>query len=144
MEAPETQGKRTVFMILVSSCVFFSAVKVIRLVRFQGRQGGFMYYNIEESGKRIAELRKKKKLTQEGLAEVIGMSHETINSIEKGKKGTSIDTLVLIAEALDTSMDYIVTGKIDENSELSRIFQGLSNDKKELALRIFKGIIENL
>ena len=23
MEAPETQGKRTVFMILVSSCVFF-------------------------------------------------------------------------------------------------------------------------
>ena len=42
MEAPETQGKRTVFMILVSSCVFFSAVKVIRLVRFQGRQGGFM------------------------------------------------------------------------------------------------------
>lgn len=103
-----------------------------------------MYYNIEESGKRIAELRKKKKLTQEGLAEVIGMSHKIINSIEKGKKGTSIDTLVLIAEALDTSMDYIVTGKIDENSELSRIFQGLSNDKKELALRIFKGIIENL
>ena len=95
-----------------------------------------MYYNIEESGKRIAELRKKKKLTQEGLAEVIGMSHKTINSIEKGKKGTSIDTLVLIAEALDTSMDYIVTGKIDENSELSRIFQGLSNDKKELALGI--------
>lgn len=42
MEAPETQGKRTVFMILVSSCVFFCAVKVIRLVRFQGRQGGFM------------------------------------------------------------------------------------------------------
>ena len=42
MEAPETQGKRTVFVILVSSCVFFSAVKVIRLVRFQGRQGGFM------------------------------------------------------------------------------------------------------
>ena len=29
-------------LILVSSCVFFSAVKVIRLVRFQGRQGGFM------------------------------------------------------------------------------------------------------
>ena len=27
MEAPETQGKRTVFMILVSSCVFFCAVK---------------------------------------------------------------------------------------------------------------------
>lgn len=103
-----------------------------------------MYYNIEESGKRIAELRKEKKLTQEGLVEVIGMSHKTINSIKKGKKGTSIDTLVLIAEALDTTMDYIVTGKKDENSELSRIFQGLSNDKKELALRIFKGIIENL
>ena len=28
MEAPETQGKRTVFMILVSSCVFFSAAHI--------------------------------------------------------------------------------------------------------------------
>ena len=47
MAAPETQGKRTVFIILVSSCVFFSADKVIRLVRFQGRQGGFMSSKVQ-------------------------------------------------------------------------------------------------
>ena len=53
--------KYSVFMILVSSCVFFCAVKVIRLVRFQGRQGGFMSSKAQtrekdyERGLRIAE-----------------------------------------------------------------------------------------
>lgn len=63
MAAPETQGKRTVFIILVSSCVFFSADKVIRLVRFQGRQGGFMSSKAQtrerdyDRGLRIADRR---------------------------------------------------------------------------------------
>ena len=79
MEAPETQGKRTVFMILVSSCVFFSAVKVIRLVRFQGRQGGFMSSKAQtrekdyEIGLRIADRRRTMRLSQDELAHRAGI-----------------------------------------------------------------------
>ncbi len=85
MEAPETQGKRTVFMILVSSCVvFFSAVKVIRLVRFQGRQGGFMSSKAQtsekdyERGLRIADRRKKMGLSQDALAHRAGIGRQAL------------------------------------------------------------------
>ena len=82
MEAPETQGKRTVFMILVSSCVFFCAVKVIRLVRFQGRQGGFMSSKAQtrekdyERGLRIADRRKAMGLSQDELAHRVGIGRQ--------------------------------------------------------------------
>lgn len=45
-----------------------------------------MYYDIVESGKRIKEMKKKAGMTQEQLAEEIGISREVIARIETGKK----------------------------------------------------------
>ena len=90
MEAPETQGKRTVCMILVSSCVFFSAVKAIRLVRFQGRQGGFMSSKAQtrekdyERGLRIADRRRTMRLSQDELAHRAGIGRQALSAIENG------------------------------------------------------------
>ena len=90
MAAPETQGKRTVFIILVSSCVFFSADKVIRLVRFQGRQGGFMSSKAQtrekdyERGLRIADRRKAMGLSQDELAHRVGIGRQALSAIENG------------------------------------------------------------
>jgi Predicted transcriptional regulators len=102
-----------------------------------------MYYDLEMSGKRIRGLREAKGYTQEILAEEIGMSQKTIAAIEKGKKGTTIDTLVAIAEVLESSLDYIVGGKTT-STELENLLSGLSFDKKEMAFKILKGILENI
>lgn len=102
-----------------------------------------MYYDLEMSGKRIRGLREDKGYTQEKLAEEIGMSQKTIAAIEKGKKGTTIDTLVAMADVLESSLDYIVAGKTT-SAEIGTLLSGLSADRQEMALKILKGILENI
>lgn len=97
------------------------------------------YYNVKDSGKRLKELRKQKGYTQERFANVIGISHRTYSGIESGAHSTSIETLVEIAQVLETSLDYIILGK--ENTDLSI---DVPEEKKKLALKILKGILENI
>lgn len=70
-----------------------------------------MYYSILETGKRLKRLRKEKKLTQEQLAEKIGVSTRQVRAFESGENGASIDVLVTLSEFFDTSLDYLVMGK---------------------------------
>ena len=98
-----------------------------------------MNYNIKESGMRLKDLRKKKDYTQESFAKEIGISHRTYSGIESGAHSTSIETLVEIAQVLETSLDYIILGK--ENTDLAI---DVPEEKKELALKILKGILENI
>ena len=79
----------------------------------------FMIYDIEASGMRIKKLREKQGMTQENLAEQINMSRKTISAIENGRKGTTIDTLVLLAEKLETSLDYLVLGRLADSGSPS-------------------------
>jgi len=51
-------------------------------------------------GRRIAELRREKGLTQEALAEAMGVSRNHIADIELGARNTGIWSLLLIARAL--------------------------------------------
>lgn len=54
-----------------------------------------MNYNIELSGKRIAELRKKQGLSQAKLSEKVGLYTKTISKAERGDNGLSIDRMML-------------------------------------------------
>lgn len=58
-------------------------------------------------GKRIAELRRKKKYSQAKLAELTGMTSGNIARIELGKYSTGIDILDKIALALDTKLTFV-------------------------------------
>lgn len=71
------------------------------------------YYHLTESGKRLKALRQKKgkRYTQEKVAEEIGISREYLNRLEAGKKGCSVDLLVIFAQYYDVTMDYITYGK---------------------------------
>lgn len=95
-----------------------------------------MYYGIVESGKRIKELRKKKGYTQESFANEIGISYRTYSGIESGAHSTSIETLVEIAQVLETSLDYIILGK--ENNVFSINF---SEEEKKLAIKMLKVLL---
>lgn len=70
-----------------------------------------IYYDNKESGKRIKELRKAKKVTQERAAYDIGISTDGYRNIEQGKNGAIIITLMEMAVYFDTTIDYIVTGR---------------------------------
>jgi len=95
-----------------------------------------MNYNIKESGMRLKHLRKKRGYTQESFAKEIGISHRTYSGIESGAHSTSIETLVEIAQVLETSLDYIILGK--ENN----VFPiNLSEEEKKLAIKMLKVLL---
>ena len=52
-------------------------------------------------GNRIREIRRSKNLTQEKLAELVGIGTPNISYIETGKFAPSMDTLEKIAEILE-------------------------------------------
>jgi len=54
---------------------------------------------------RIRELRKNQKLTQEELAELIGISRQAINAIEKEKFDPSLPTAFKMAKLFKTSIE---------------------------------------
>lgn len=61
----------------------------------------------ERIGKRIAEIRKSKGLSQVKLAELTDIAPGNIARIETGRYSTGIDILSKIADALGYKLDFI-------------------------------------
>ena len=62
-------------------------------------------------GRRVRDLRQEKKLTQEELAEIVGISPSFVGHIERGEKKASLETIVRLCEILDVPADYLLRGK---------------------------------
>jgi len=60
--------------------------------------------------------RKQKKLSQEELAQQIGMSETAISNLETGKSSPTADTLKKIGNVLDCPMDVFFEQDINCNS----------------------------
>ena len=56
---------------------------------------------------RVQELRKNQKLTQEELADLIGISRQAINAIEKEKFDPSLPTAFKMAKLFKTSIEKL-------------------------------------
>ena len=56
---------------------------------------------------KIRELRKQRGLTQEELAEIIGISRQAINAIEKEKFDPSLPTAFKMAKLFKTSIENL-------------------------------------
>lgn len=59
-------------------------------------------------GKMIRERRKKKKMTQEALAEKVGVSAKQISSYENGHQYPPMDMLFMLCEVLDCDLGYLL------------------------------------
>ena len=75
-----------------------------------------MKYDLIETGKRIAEVRKQKGLTQEAFGEKVHITKAHLARIENGRRGASIELLVDISCEFDVSLDYLILGRIECNS----------------------------
>ena len=62
-------------------------------------------------GQRTRMRRQALKVTQQELAEGIGMSPQHISAIEQDKRAPSLPFLVSLAEELGVTVDYLLTGK---------------------------------
>ena len=58
--------------------------------------------------KRLREMRMERKMTQRILAEKVGIALRSYQCYEQGTREPSLTLLVLIADELDVSVDYLL------------------------------------
>lgn len=61
-------------------------------------------------GKNIRTMRNKKNMTQDDLAEELFVSRQTVSNYETGKSNPDVDTLIKIAEILETDVNILIFG----------------------------------
>lgn len=62
---------------------------------------------------RLRELRNSRKLSQQELADLLGISKSSINMYERGEREPGLDTLEAMADFFNVDMDYLM-GKTSE------------------------------
>jgi len=89
--------------------------------------------------KRLADTRKRRELSQEGLAKKAGLPATAISHFESGGRKPSFDNLRKLADALDVSIDYLM-GRTDEMSghvsadvEIARHYENMTEADRERA-----------
>lgn len=103
--------------------------------------GGNMLYM--DLGKKIKEERIEKGYTQEKLGEKIDSTGAYIGQIERGERNASMAKIILIAEALNVSIDYL-TGNFcfDElnniDCKIAEELKNATNKQKEMMMDIIK------
>ena len=75
--------------------------------------------NLDLIGARIKEIRKRKKISQEKLAEMVCMNHRSIVRLENSYSKPSIETLEKIAAALGVRViDFLETETVKNRSQI--------------------------
>ena len=62
-------------------------------------------------GQRIRVRRQSLKLTQQQIAQALGVSSQHISAIEQDKRAPSLSSLAKLAEELGVTVDYLVVGR---------------------------------
>ncbi len=67
-----------------------------------------------ELGKRIKHYRTEKALSQDNLAERVYVSRQTISNWENDKSYPDINSIVLLSEVFDVSIDNLIKGDVEQ------------------------------
>ena len=93
---------------------------------------------LKDMGERVYKQRKMCGLTQEELAEAIGVSPQMISNLELGKKAIRPENLINLCAALKVSADYILTGdsRSGERAAVSEKIFELSHEEFEIVKQL--------
>lgn len=97
-------------------------------------------------GKRIKELRKYNRITQEKLAEMIGIEPQQVCRIEKGVCFTTIETLEKLSKVLNVDMEELfkfshLKLKSDLTVEINAMIEKANDKEIQLIYRLIKYIL---
>ena len=65
-------------------------------------------FQLEKFGARLLLLRKERKLSQEKIAALLGVTRTQVSDMERGKSATSLERLVALSEFYGVSTDYLL------------------------------------
>lgn len=87
-------------------------------------------------GEKLASLRKEKGMTQEAVAEKLGVSGQAVSKWENGNSYPDITMLPAIAELFDVTIDELLTGKKKAETYLVPLEQRKSIDDMMMIVHV--------
>lgn len=90
-------------------------------------------YDFLNVGERVKELRLQQKRTQEEISNALGMNLKTYQAVEGGRRVGRVDTLCMLADYFDTTVDYLLGSDRELDRTIEINYRNLSNDMKILA-----------
>ena len=95
----------------------------------------------------IRNMRKNKRITQEELAKLLGVTPTHVKHIESGHRKPSIEVLFNLAEILNFSLDSVVFPKNETQSQnmremVDRILDGMDEASLQFILRVLEAMRE--
>lgn len=95
----------------------------------------------EKLGLRIKKIRTERNLTQDNLAQTVDCNVSHISNIENNHTKISLNVLLAIANALNTTIDYLLSDQYENTSlaldnAILNTLQNCDNQKKEKILKI--------
>lgn len=97
-------------------------------------------------GEKIKHARETMGLSQGKLAKLSGLAQSSISYIESGNKKPNIETVMILAKALDLAPSYLLdNAQVDEAlppnlAELVKAASRLPNDRIELLIKLARGM----
>ena len=102
--------------------------------------------NTNNIGANIRAARMRADLTQETMAEMIGVTPQHLSGLERGLVGTSVPTLIKICTELNVSADFRLFGNSSDtdtaNSTLIEKMQRLPKHKADIVERYMDFVFE--
>lgn len=98
-------------------------------------------------GSRVREERIKYNLTQEKLAESVGISASYMELLERGERILSVETLVKLSVALGVSTDSLLEATLDSVEkdtfavQFSLMMSELTNEQKQMVLDVIRAML---
>ena len=83
--------------------------------------------------KNLKHLRLSNKLSQQQLADVIGVSQQSVNKYENHSVEPDVETMIKIADCFSVSVDYLV-GRTYENSVTKNSTMYYLSDEEKLVI----------
>ena len=102
----------------------------------------------QEIGRRIKEIRKQKKIPQEKLAEMIGISPNYMSALERGAYNIKLDLLVQIIDCLDITADdlfrdVIKNGYMNRASRISDEIESLPIEEQQRIFEVLDALLRS-
>lgn len=98
-------------------------------------------------GQKIKHSRESMGMSQGKLAKLSGLAQSSISYIESGNKKPNIETIAMLAKALDLPVSYLIDSEqVDASlppniAELVKVVSLLSDERADLVLKVAKGLL---
>ena len=93
-------------------------------------------------GNRLYKRRKEMKLTQEKMAERLGMSPAFYGAVERGRKRLSIEKMLLVYEQMGMNPDYLLAGERPMDKITMELFKDCPEEKRPVLEQILSDLTE--